>query len=139
MACLFRSPINMPLYLAQKWATPQPGLSPEPCLLHIYYLLPPKTPPQGPLSLSMVYAKVDRITSLSVFLAGAEILVGNAYFLQCMDMERKVGLDECGLAPFFCAFLPTWAYCGHDNPVGCLACLSVPVRSTSSFYPQILA
>lgn len=44
---------------------PWPGLSPETCL-HIYNVLPPKTPLQGSVPADFSYPKVDTIISLSV-------------------------------------------------------------------------
>lgn len=56
------------------------------------------------MPLDVSYAKFDAISSLSVPLAEAEILVRNAHFLQCTNLG-KIDFDEYGLVPFLCTFL----------------------------------
>lgn len=89
----------MSLYQDQWWEIPQPGLSPEPGLLHAITCCPQRHSHKDQC-LDIPYTKVHKITSLSIPLAEAEILVRNAHFLQCIDVKRKVGFDECGLVPF---------------------------------------
>lgn len=67
--------------------------------------MPPKTSSQELVPPDISYTIVDTITSLSVPLAEAEILVKNVCFLQCIDMKKETGFDECKLVPFLCAFL----------------------------------
>lgn len=84
---------------------------PRDCFLYIYYLLPSKTSPQGSVPVDLSYAEVDTITSFSIPLAEAKILVRNAlfyfYFLQYIVLKRKVGFDECELVDFLYTFLCT--------------------------------
>ena len=52
-----------------------------------------------PLDLS--YAKVNKISSLLIPLAEAEILVRNiCLFFQYINLIRKIGFDECELVLF---------------------------------------
>lgn len=61
--------------------------------------------------MDIAYAKVDTITSFSIPLAEAKILVRNAlfdfYFLQYIVLKGKAGFDECELVVFLCTFLCT--------------------------------
>lgn len=67
--------------------------------------------PRGSVPVDIAYAKVDTITSFSIPLAEAKILVRNAlfdfYFLQYIVLKGKAGFDECELVVFLCTFLCT--------------------------------